>query len=216
LTPNIGFDSDQSNNLVQDHGSSACCYPESGKYFLYMGQEYGEDSTLSQTFSDVGGANYTVSFWAYDMGTGGGYYSPIDFFDVSVGNNPGIILYGSVEVQNSYLNYTFTFKGTGSDTLTIAAQDDYCCWVTDNFSVSGPTVGTVPEPSTWLTLTLGFGPRLRWLSKVAQGRLDRRLIVDRRSTLERPLRGGLYLFGAGMLIFVERLLNVDSGRVPGF
>jgi hypothetical protein len=156
-TPNASFDNQAGFNKVQHNGSPACCVAESGTNFMYMGSEPpNTPSILSQSFSDVHGANYAVSFWAYDMGTGGGYYSPIDALTVSAGSSPGVTLTGSLTPQTQYANYTFDFTGTGSDTLTISAQNDYCCFVIDNFSITGVPVSAVPEPSTWAMLLLGF------------------------------------------------------------
>jgi hypothetical protein len=155
-TPNIRFVQVQSNNLVQYHGSSAG-YPQSGTYFLYFGTESGDPSVLSQTFSDVAGANYSVSFWAFDGTTGPGWYDPIDFLTVTAGGVTGVTLYGSATTRpTTYSNYVFNFIGSGSDTLTMTGQSGYCCWQIDNIAVNGPAVSPIPEPSTWAMMLLGF------------------------------------------------------------
>jgi hypothetical protein len=155
-TPNNRFVEVQSNNLVQSHSSSAG-YPQSGTYFLYFGTESGAPSVLSQTFSDVAGANYSVSFWAFDGTTGPGWYDPIDFLTVTAGGVPGVTLVGSATTRPmTYSNYVFNFIGSGSDTLTMTGQSGYCCWQIDNIAVNGPAVSPIPEPSTWAMMLLGF------------------------------------------------------------
>ena len=104
---------------------------------------------LSQTFSDVLGTTYTVSFYGVDGGANGDANA---FLRVAVGA-AGVTFNDTVSL---FTNGTFTFVGTGSDTLIISAQTNPNEWFVDNLSVSGAEVGAVPEPSTWAMMLLGF------------------------------------------------------------
>jgi len=152
-TPNASFENQNGFNIVQLTGGSSGP-SESGSYFLYMGSENGTTSTLSQTVSDVPGVTYDVTFWAYKGGPP--VLASDSFFNVSVGAQ-GVTLLGTLTSETSYSEYAFNFVGTGSDTLTLSAQQEYCCWIADNFSITGTPVSAVPEPSTWAMLLLGFG-----------------------------------------------------------
>jgi hypothetical protein len=119
--------------------------PEDGNFQAYLGS-VGSDTTLSQTFSDVAGQTYTTSLW---MASFGG--TPSDF---------GALLDGATELSinpvsaQGYTQYTFSFTGTGSDTLTIFSRNDPSYQLLDNVSVSG---GAVPEPASWALMMSGLG-----------------------------------------------------------
>jgi PEP-CTERM motif len=109
---------------------------------------------MSQTFTDMPGATYQVSFTLFFRGV----LVAGAFFDASVGGAglqigpfPAI---GSV-VQNPFiLDHVieqFYFTGTGSDTLAfVGANSD------STSSASDVSVTAVPEPATWLMMLLGF------------------------------------------------------------
>jgi len=147
--PNAGFDSEPSfNNVIFDPGGT---FVHSGSYALSIGNyDYEPTATLSQTFADVSGATYTGSFWAFADGGG----DPNAFLQLQV---DGVTQVALTDTVNSYTEYSFTFTGTGSDTLTIAAQTNPGEWYVDDVVVTGQLPGTTvtPEPSELAPLALG-------------------------------------------------------------
>ncbi len=142
----IGYDYQPGFNHIQ----TGSYYVESGVQSLSIGN-YDYDlyvATLTQTFSDVSGATYSVSFWAFDGGANGDSSA---YLNVSAG---GLTL--SLDDTNAYpyAEFGFTFIGSGTDTLTIAAQTDPSEWYVDNVGVSG--LAATPLPSTWTMLVAGF------------------------------------------------------------
>jgi hypothetical protein len=126
----------------------------------------GMPTTLSQTFTDEVGAQYTVSFYAYDgLYAGASDSRPQNYLTASaggqsvtladnVGGNPALAGCDA----SCYALGTFTFIGTGSDTLLIAATADYNYWHLDDVSVTlSGAPGGVPEPATWALMVGGFG-----------------------------------------------------------
>jgi hypothetical protein len=107
-------------------------------------------ATLSQSFNDVAGDTYDVTFWAaYGGGVGG---DPNAFLKVSVGSASSTVL---DTIGLTFEEFSFSFVGTGHDTLAIAAQTNPSEWFVDDASVSG-AAGTVPEASTWAMMLAGF------------------------------------------------------------
>jgi hypothetical protein len=142
-TANAGYDLEPSFNFVVGPSIGA----ESGSYYLSISNfDYEPLATLSQTFSDVVGQSYHVSFWAFDGGANGDGNA---YLELSVGGQNVTL---NETVAFPWQNFGFSFVGTGSDTLTIAAQTNPSEWYVDNVSVSSG----VPEPSTWALLLLGF------------------------------------------------------------
>ena len=142
-TSTIGYDYQPGFNHIQ----TGAYYVQSGSQSLSI-SNYDYDpyvATLTQTFSDVLGARYTASFWAFDGGANGDTNA---YLDVSVGAN-GVTLNDTI--AHPFQEFSFKFVGTGSDTLTIAAQTNPSEWYVDTVSVSG-----VPESSTWAMMLLGF------------------------------------------------------------
>jgi hypothetical protein len=122
-------------------------------------------TTLSQTFSDVVGGQYTVSFYAYNGQYAGVSGSrPYNYLTASAGGQ-SITLADNVGGttgascgSDCYALGTFTFIGTGSDTLSIAAKTDSNYWQLDDVSVTGGSLPSgVPEPATWAMMIGGFG-----------------------------------------------------------
>jgi PEP-CTERM motif len=70
---------------------------------------------------------------------------------------------------SNWASYTFNFTGTGSDTLTIAAQTDPGYWFVDDISVPGGS-STTPEPASFFLMGSGL---------VAMGGILRRRIFRR-------------------------------------
>ncbi len=109
----------------------------------------GSDGTISQTFSDTAGAQYTFSFWFASVGD-----SPSDF---SASWDATTLL--SLTDPNTGVNYTefsFVVTGTGSDTITFSGRDDPAWMALDNISVTPNTTGTTPEPTSLLLLGSGL------------------------------------------------------------
>lgn len=107
-------------------------------------------ATLSQSFNDVAGDTYNVTFWAaYGGGIGG---DPNAFLTVSVGSTGKTVL---DTIGETFEQFSFSFVGTGHDTLTIAGQTNPSSWFVDDASVTG-AVGTVPEAPTWAMMLAGF------------------------------------------------------------
>ena len=147
-TPNAAFDSQPDFNHIEDNVHRV----RSGSFSLAISNDDQPQqplSQLSQSFSDVVGATYSVSFYAFDGGANG---DPMAFLNVAVGAT-GVTFNDTV---SSFTNGTFTFVGTGSDKLVISAQTNPNEWYVDDVSVTGAAVGAVPEPSTWAMMILGF------------------------------------------------------------
>jgi hypothetical protein len=117
--------------------------PNGSTYFVYAGA-IGSDTDLSQTFSDVAGDTYTVSGWVYGFGG-----TPSDFGMQIDGNTE---VYVNPYPASGWTEYSFTFTGTGSDTLNILNRNDPSYQLLDNFSVT-----SVPEPASWAMMMFGVG-----------------------------------------------------------
>ena len=117
---------------------------ESGTYFAALGAN-GSDATLSQTFADVPGGTYAVTFYLASDGE-----TPNDF---SV-TGPGSLLLPTMSdiPASPYVPYSGYFTGTGSDTITFTSRDDPGYLSLDDVSVT-----FVPEPVSWATMILGLG-----------------------------------------------------------
>jgi hypothetical protein len=151
-TPNAAFDLEPPFNHVYSGNQHA------GSYDLSISNYDTEPlAELSQTFYDVSGDTYSGSFWAYDGGANGDLNA---FLGLLIDGVPKV---GLNETVSSWTEYTFSFTGKGTDTLTIQAATDPSEWYVDNVSVTG-TPSPVPEPSSLLLLgtgLLGFAGALR-------------------------------------------------------
>jgi hypothetical protein len=142
-TPNDAFDLESGFNDVRND-------PHSGSFNLSIGNFNFEPlAELSQSFNDVPGQTYNVSL--YYFATNGG--DPGANFSVLVNGTTEL---SSADTVNSYTLGSFSFVGTGNDTLTIAATTNPGEWYVDDVSVQG-AVGGVPEPATWAMMLLGLG-----------------------------------------------------------
>jgi hypothetical protein len=111
--------------------------------------QFPQPATLSQTFADTAGTAYQVDFFWKANGAG----DPNAFLTLAVGGSSVTLLEGAA--PTSFAEDSFTFTGTGSDTLSISAQTNPSDWFVDDISLSAVT-SAVPEPSTWAMLILGF------------------------------------------------------------
>jgi hypothetical protein len=105
---------------------------------------------VSQTLADVVGQTYQVSFW---------FFADANFDATArfTGSVNGDVLFSSGDSVNAYTEGTFSFVGTGSDTLAFAAKTDPGEWHLDDVSVvAGPT-SAAPEPGTWALMGTGVG-----------------------------------------------------------
>jgi hypothetical protein len=119
--------------------------PENGLYLAYFGTS-GHQTTLSQTFGDVAGTVYTLSFYVEGGALQNG---EINTFDVTM---DGTTLLNLSQLNKlSYDEYTYTFTGTGSDTVAFASQNDNNYFGLDDVSVSS----VAPEPASWMLLATG-------------------------------------------------------------
>ena len=101
---------------------------------------------LSQSFADVSGAHYQVTFFATSI-----FGAATSFLEVSVGGSNNT-LHGTLP---AYAPYSFDFVGTGSDTLSIGAVNSQGYYYVDGVSVDLAAVA-VPEPATFTLLGLGL------------------------------------------------------------
>ena len=125
---------------------------EDGNFYATLGP-VGSDGTLSQTFADHAGAQYTVSFWFASVGD-----NPSDF-SASWDNTPLLSL-TNPNTGSAWTQYTYQVTGTGNDTLTFAFRDDPGWMALDNVAVTQ----NAPEPSSLLLLgtgVLGLGGIVR-------------------------------------------------------
>lgn len=154
---------------------SAYGNPHSGNYSVRFGSDNntiynGMPTIISQTFADVLNTVYTVSFYTYN----GQYVGESNDHPFVTGGHPNNYLTASVNGQSvtvpdnvgtfsngcatCWVRQSFSFTGTGSDTLSFAAYTDANYWHLDDISVTGTSaIGAVPEPTTWAMMLIGFG-----------------------------------------------------------
>ena len=125
----------------------------SGSSALHLGNlDNGPLAALSQTFADVAGLTYSASLYVDDLGAHGDANA---FFKAAVDGATKVVLDDTVA---SYTLETFSFVGTGSDTLSLAAQTNPNEWAVDDVSVTMVAAAPgVPEPATWAVMLVGFG-----------------------------------------------------------
>jgi hypothetical protein len=115
---------------------------------LFIGNNVGDPvAGLSQTFNDIPGQSYTVTFLL-------GNVYPTGFFAAGVGNSPEVFV-AITQVGGGWITprlETFNFVGTGNDTFGISAANSLFSYTASDFVVSP----SVPEPSTWTMILLGF------------------------------------------------------------
>src|ERR1700691_989757 len=89
---------------------------EDGNFYAVLGP-VGSDGTLSQTFSDTTGQQYTISFWIASVGD-----DPSDFSVKWDGTT--LVSLSDPNTGANWSELTFSATGTGSDTLTFSFRDD--------------------------------------------------------------------------------------------
>ena len=120
---------------------------EDGNFYAVLGP-VGSDGTLSQTFSDHAGAQYTISFWFGSVGD-----DPSDFSVQWDGNT--LLSLTNPNTGANWTQFSIQAMGTGTDTLTISFRDDPAYMALDNVSVTESSGQSVPEPSSLLLLGTG-------------------------------------------------------------
>ena len=135
MTPNSGYTSFPFGNITL-----AAAAVHSGGQALQIGNfDDGPLASLSQTFAEVSGNTYSGQIWVYYPQTDAGAFLQVLVDGTTLVNLPGTN-------TGSYTEFTFSFIGTGSDTLTIQAQTDPGEWFVDDVSVQGDTNATVGAP----------------------------------------------------------------------
>lgn len=163
-TANAGFSSYPAFNYLTSKFSDV---PTPGDFALSIGNFNTSDiPVLSQTFTTTPGATYTISFMAKapPSGPDAHLYVYVDTSYASGANatpvgGTGVTVNGTLQ---PYTPESFSFVGTGSDTLSIAAYNTPAQFYVADFAIAGG----VPEASTWLMLVAGFAG----LGLVARGR----------------------------------------------
>lgn len=150
-TPNAAFDQYAGFNEVRNSPT----YPvHSGIALLAIGNYDGSPlPTLSQSFSDTANTTYTVNFFL-NYGGGAGGDAAARFYAQINGTN---LLTLTDSVGSAYTLESFTFKGTGSDTLTFAGNTGPSEWFVDDASVKSTPVPLPPGGALLLSALAGLG-----------------------------------------------------------
>lgn len=133
---------------------------ENGNFGLQISNSDSQPlAALTQSLADVSGDTYTVTFYASDYQAGRDANA---YLKVSAGSQSLTV---PDTVGAAYESFDFAFTGSGSDVLTIEAQNTPGFFFVDNISVTGQSVPSgVPEPASFLLFCgglfgLGFARR---------------------------------------------------------
>ncbi len=133
-----------------DYDRLELAFPHSGHFGLEVGTLPGYSvPTFSQSFSDTVGVTYVGSFYALVRDA---IQDPAASLYVSIDGTTKVRV---ADVFAPYTQETFSFVGTGSDTITFGAQNSPNFFI-DDVSVS-PSRLAVPEPAAWTLMLAGFG-----------------------------------------------------------
>jgi hypothetical protein len=142
-TPNAGFDLHPGFNFVTNSPTLV----HSGSFALSIGNFDNEPApSLSQTLTDVATATYSGSIFV--LYGGAGTTDTNVFFDVQINGSNVLALNNTA--PGTYTEYTFSFTGTGSDTLTLTGNTSPSEWYVDDVVVTGALA--VPAPLIGLGL----------------------------------------------------------------
>lgn len=160
LVVNCGFETGDFTGwtMVDPSGYSSVEYdenPHSGSYNAYLGAAPG---SLSQTITDIAGQTYTLTFFLDNeiaTDSNGVPFAGDNSFGVSVvdGSSDSTVLMAATSIVQSatYSQYSFTFVGTGSDTIVFSLDNEPSYYDIDDVSV----VPQTPEPSSLALMGTG-------------------------------------------------------------
>jgi hypothetical protein len=151
-TPNSGFD------LESGFNRQVAGPVNSGNDALSIGNFDNESvPALSQVLTDTSGTTYNGSLYVDYGGAGTGDTLP--FFDVQINGTNEVALDNTAPGGPSgiFTQYTFSFVGTGSDTLTLTGNTSPSEWYVDDVVITAGATSAVPEPRLPLLLAGLFG-----------------------------------------------------------
>jgi|SRR5271165_1018716 len=119
-------------------------------------------ATISQGFTDTAGVLYTLSFSLYNGAVGNNVNFLASIDGTTVLNSVNTLI-------QPYQVYSFTFTGTGSDTISFSAVNDPSYYYLSNVSVRESGAVTTPEPTSILFVGTGLASLLAVRRKKAQG-----------------------------------------------
>jgi hypothetical protein len=167
--------------------------PHSGSYAAYLGgcsgyPDCGGEDVLSQTLTTMSGQNYILRFFLAAP-TSGGTSTPNSFTIKWSGATVDTILNLT---SDSYVEYTYTVTGSGSDVLEFDSSNYPTAFVLDDVSVGNQS----PANVTGATAVAGsWQVALQWTNP---GSADLASIVILRSTsavTDVPVEGVTYVVG---------------------
>jgi hypothetical protein len=149
-TANAGYDLEPGFNHLQ-----APAPVNSGNDALSIGNDDGQPvPALSQVLTDTSGTTYNGSLYVDYGGAGTGDTLP--FFDVQI-NGTNEVALDNTAPGGGFTQYTFSFVGTGSDTLTLTGNTSPVEWYVDDVVITAGSTSAVPEPRLPLLLAGLFG-----------------------------------------------------------